>query len=132
MHVVELRPGDLVEFVKPIGAPLETRPLRYSSTHYLWEDRWYHVQRVDRDGRLWYYADAATPLVIDGEELSFTDLDLDVSWYPGEEPELLDEDEFLAHGELMRYPPDVIERARAAMEEVLELIRRRAFPFDVT
>jgi predicted RNA-binding protein associated with RNAse of E/G family len=130
MHVVELHAGDPVQSVKPLHAPPETIPLRYSSTGYYFEDRWYHVQRVDRDGRTWYYADAAMPARFDGRDLSFVDLDLDVGWYPGEEPRLLDEDEFLAHGKLMRYPPEVIERARAAMDEVLDRIRQRAFPFD--
>jgi hypothetical protein len=32
----------------------------------------------------------------------------------------------------MRYPADVIERARAAVDEVLGLIGERAFPFDRT
>jgi predicted RNA-binding protein associated with RNAse of E/G family len=131
-YVAELRAGDPVESVKPVGSPPETTSLRYSSTAYMFEDRWYHVQRVHRDGRLWYYVDAGMPLVVNGDSLSFVDMDLDVSWYPGEDPQLLDEDEFLAHAQLMRYPQDVIERTRAAMDEVLELIRRRAFPFGNT
>ena len=64
------------------------------------------------------------------QQFSCIDLDLDVSWYTDDEPRVLDEDEFLAHSEAMRYPADVIEHARAAVDEVLGLIGQRAFPFD--
>jgi hypothetical protein len=32
----------------------------------------------------------------------------------------------------MGYPADVIEQARAAVDQVLGMIGQRAFPFDVT
>ena len=85
-----------------------------------------------REGRRWYYVNIATPVEFDGEQFHCIDLDLDVSWFADAQPELLDEDEFVAHSEAMRYPADVIERARAAVDEVLGLIGRRAFPFDRT
>jgi protein associated with RNAse G/E len=44
--------------------------------------------------------------------------------------QVLDEDEFLDHSRAMRYSADVIERARSAVDDVLRLIRERAFPFD--
>ena len=85
---------------------------------------------MPRDGRTWYYINIATPAEFDGESFSTIDLDLDVSWYTDARPEVLDEDEFLAHSEAMRYPADVVAHARAAVDEVLGLIRQRAFPFD--
>jgi hypothetical protein len=97
---------------------------------YLWSDRWYNVARAAREGRTWFYVNVATPVEFDGAQFHCIDLDLDVAWYTDEEPRVLDEDEFLAHSEAMRYPPGVIERAREAVDEVLGLIRQRAFPFD--
>jgi protein associated with RNAse G/E len=105
-------------------------PARFGGDVYLFEDRWYNVSRMPRDGRTWYYVNIATPVEFDGEFFSTIDLDLDISWYTDADPEVLDEDEFLAHGEAMRYPADVVAHARAAVDEVLGLIRRRAFPFD--
>ena len=83
-----------------------------------------------RDGRTWFYVNIATPAEFDGAQFRCVDLDLDVSWFVGDEPRVLDEDEFLAHSEAMRYPAGVIERARAAVDEVLGMIGQRAFPFD--
>jgi protein associated with RNAse G/E len=72
----------------------------------------------------------ATPVQFDGETFSYVDLDLDVAWYTDEEPRVLDEDEFLAHSGAMGFPPAVVDHARAAVDDVLQLIRQRAFPFD--
>ena len=109
---------------------LAPTPARFGADVYLFADRWYNVARTHRDGRTWFYVNIATPAEFDGQQFHCIDLDLDVSWYPGDPPVVLDEDEFLAHSEAMRYPPDVIERARAAVDEVLGLIGQRAFPFD--
>ena len=43
---------------------------------------------------------------------------------------MLDEDEFLTHSASMRYPADVIDHARTAVDDILRLIADRAFPFD--
>ena len=85
---------------------------------------------MPRGGRTWFYVNIATPAEFDGAQFHCIDLDLDVSWFVGDEPRVLDEDEFLAHSQSMRYPADVIERARAAVDEVLGLIGQRAFPVD--
>ena len=97
---------------------------------YLYDDRWYNVSRIPRGGRCWYYVNIATPAEFDGEQFHCIDLDLDVAWYTDEAPRVLDEDEFLAHSKAMRYPADVVERARAAVDDVLGVIGERAFPFD--
>lgn len=118
-------------------------PARYGGDIYLFEDRWWNASRARRNGRTWYYVNIGTPADFDGETFSYIDLDLDVAWYADGEPwywdnerrdgggpEVLDEDEFLAHSQAMSYPADVIKHAREAVDEVLELIRQRAFPFD--
>ena len=97
---------------------------------YLFDDRWYNVAQGPRDGRTRYCVNIATPVEFDGAAFHCIDLDLDVSWFTDEDPRVLDEDEFLAHSRSMRYPADVIERARAAVDQVLGLIGQRAFPFD--
>jgi hypothetical protein len=104
--------------------------IQWGGDIYLFEDRWYMVQRSPRDGRTLYYVDIATPVEFDGEGFANIDLDLDVWWWADDKPRVLDEDEFLDHSRAMGYPADVIERARAAVDEVLGLIGERAFPFD--
>lgn len=107
-------------------------PARYGGDIFLFDDRWWNAARARREGRTWYYVNIATPVEFDGKTFSYVDLDLDVSWYADATPRVLDEDEFLAHSEAMSYPADVVRHAREAVDEVLELIRQRAFPFDRT
>jgi protein associated with RNAse G/E len=113
----------------PVDDP-EPFMTRYGGDVWLWNDRWYNVARAKRDRRTWYYVNIATPVEFDGAQFHYVDLDLDVSWYEGEEPRVLDEDEFLDHSGAMGYPAAVIEQARAAVDEVLGMIQARAFPFD--
>jgi protein associated with RNAse G/E len=103
---------------------------RYGGNVYLYDDRWFNISRMPRDGRTWYYVNIATPVQFDGAAFHTTDLDLDISWFTDAEPRVLDEDEFLDHSEAMRYPARVIEQARAAVDQVLGMIGQRAFPFD--
>ena len=135
-----LQEGSLYLATYAAGDVISSTPLVADDPHawatlwpgdvYLWNDRWFNVARVPRDGRTWFYVNIATPVEFDGGQFHCVDLDLDVSWFVGDEPRVLDEDEFVAHSASMRYPADVIERARAAVDEVLGMIGQRAFPFD--
>jgi protein associated with RNAse G/E len=129
LYLTALSVGDEIERLDPKRGQVRWA-CEWPGDVYLFDDRWWNASRLKRDGRTWYYVNAATPVEFDGAQFHCVDLDLDVSWYPGEAPRVLDEDEFLAHGEAMGYPADVIERARGAVDEVLGLIGRRAFPFD--
>ena len=71
----------------------------------LW-DCWYNVIFSRREGR--DDVNIATPVEFDGAQFHYIDLDLDVWRFTNERSWLLDEDEFLAHSETMRYPADVI------------------------
>jgi hypothetical protein len=129
VHVVAIRRGDPVCRTPDLADDPEPHIIEWGGEMYLFEDRWYTVQRSPREGRVLYYVDIATPTEADGETFHNVDLDLDVWWWTDEKPVVLDEDEFLDHSKAMRYPADVIERARAAVDEVLGLIGERAFPF---
>jgi hypothetical protein len=130
LYVLRYMAGDYITRTPAAGDDAAPYATRWPGDVYLWEDRWFNVSRVPRDGRTWFYVNIATPVEFDGAGFHCIDLDLDVSWYVGEGPQVLDEDEFLAHSEGMRYPAHVIKRARAAVDEVLGMIGQRAFPFD--
>ncbi len=104
----------------------------YDSTVYFWRDRWYNVFRLARPGcelSLWY-CNVTTPPVVRAGTIEYVDLDLDVAVRPDGCIRILDEDEFEEHRRRYGYPPEVVERARRAAEEVAELARQRAFPFS--
>ena len=103
--------------------------------NYFWTDRWYNVMRFQRPhgGPLVeWYCNVTTPAEFDGESLHYVDLDLDVRIPWQGEPRVVDEDEFLENSERMGDPPEVIEQARRAVDELLSLARAGQSPFDHT
>ena len=105
----------------------------YDTRNHFWADRWYNVMRCDRPkagGLEYWYCNVTTPALYDGETVRYADLDLDVIVPVDGEPQLLDEDEFLENSGRIGYPPEVIEQARRAVDELLALARGRRFPFD--
>lgn len=76
-----------------------------------------------------YYCNICLPPVLQGNTLSFIDLDLDLV-HREEVWTVVDEDEFLENQQLYDYPTDVIERARASLLNLQERIAQQQFPFD--
>jgi uncharacterized protein len=104
----------------------------YDSRVYFWRDRWFNVFRLSRPGcslALWY-CNITTPPTLEGGELNYVDLDLDVAVRPDGFIELLDQDEFDLHQRMYGYPDEVIQEAERAAEEVAEMARRGSFPFS--
>lgn len=104
----------------------------YDSCVYFWRDRWFNVFRLSRPrcGIALWYCNVTTPPRLEGNRLSYIDLDLDVSVRPDGCIELLDSDEFEAHRQHYGYPEDVVRNAREAAQSVAKLARKGEFPFD--
>jgi hypothetical protein len=105
----------------------------YDIRNHFWSDRWYNVMRCDKPkagGLEYWYCNVTTPAQYDGECIRYVDLDLDVIVAADGTPRVVDEDEFLEHSRVMGYPPDVIDQARRAVDELLSLVHRGAFPFE--
>lgn len=101
------------------------------STEFFWTDRWYSVFRFSEPtGALRnFYCNLNTPPVLEGSAITFVDLDVDVLVAPDFSCRVLDEEEFELHAERYGYPPDFRRRTREAVAEILDLVRRRGFPF---
>jgi protein associated with RNAse G/E len=104
------------------------------SVEFYWEDRWYSVFRFHEPagGLRNFYCNVNTPVEFDGRVLGYVDLDIDVLVRPDFSYSVLDVEEFEEHAKKYVYPADVVERARGALDELIELIERRRFPFDQT
>lgn len=100
----------------PPGPALEIYP----------RDEWFNiVYSFDALGAFeFYYVNIALPPVRQEDRLTYIDLDLDLLIYPDLSHEVLDEDEFLAHCDLWRYPPDLCTRARATLDALLARLAR--------
>lgn len=104
------------------------------SIEYYWPDKWYNVFRfLEPSGEMRnYYCNVNVPPVLDSSGLSFIDLDVDILVAPDLSYSILDEDEFEQNALRYRYPPGVRRRARQALDELVDLIESRRFPFDAS
>ena len=111
---------------------LGTIALGTVSTEYYWLDRWYNVFRFsDQGGKLKsFYCNVNQPPRLDGQVLSYIDLDIDVLVAPDLTYEILDLDDFEANAQAYAYPDNVQLSARRALKELTELIEAGAFPFN--
>lgn len=121
-------------FAEEVRHPLLGHILRGThSTEYYWTDRWYSVFRFrEPEGALRnYYCNVNAPAVFDKDVLTFVDLDIDLLVAPDFSTRILDEDEFEMNAARYAYPQEFRARVGCAVEELLALVARRAFPFDV-
>ena len=102
------------------------------SREFYWMDRWYNVFRfTDPNQELQsFYCNINVPPRLDGEILSYIDLDIDVLVQPDFSYRVLDLDDFERNAQLFKYPEDLKVNTRRALNELIELIETRAFPFD--
>jgi protein associated with RNAse G/E len=130
------REGDLIvldaEFDVDVSHELLGEIKRNTRTvEYYWLGRWYNVFRFlneDSGTRLWY-CNVNTPPRLEGDMLSYVDLDIDLLVQPDFSIQVLDEDEFEANSELYGYSDDEKSHARAAVEELVAMIEQCHFPF---
>jgi protein associated with RNAse G/E len=101
------------------------------SLEYYWLDRWYNIFRFAQpDGKLRnYYCNVNVPPTIDGDVLSYVDLDIDILVAPDSSYQILDVDEFEKNSALYDYSLEVEQNAHLAVSELVEMIETRAFPF---
>jgi protein associated with RNAse G/E len=98
---------------------------------YYWQDRWYNIFRFlnDDESTRIYYCNVATPALVDGNVISYVDLDIDVLVNHDLSYQVLDLPEFEANAERYGYPDEVKRNASDAVEEIVSIIRERQFPF---
>ena len=101
------------------------------SIEYYWLNRWYNIFRFIRPtGELRnYYCNVNVPPVLEGDVLSYIDLDMDILVEPDFSYSILDEDEFMVNAARFNYPEEVLRRSREAIEQLVALIENRTFPF---
>jgi protein associated with RNAse G/E len=92
------------------------------STEYYWLDRWYNVFRFSNR----FYCNVTQPPSFDGSVLTYVDLDIDVLVESDFSYRILDLEDF----ETSQYPAEIDQSARQAVEDLIEEIKTRSFPFN--
>jgi protein associated with RNAse G/E len=111
---------------------LGTIPVGTLSIEYYWLHRWYNVFRfLDAGNRLRnFYCNVNQPPRFDGQVLSYVDMDIDVLVERDFSFRVLDLDEFEHNVIRYDYPIELQTNALGAVNELIELIQTRAFPFN--
>jgi uncharacterized protein len=98
---------------------------------YYYDERWFNIFQVfGADGTMkGWYCNITKPTSFSEDEISFVDMVLDVFVYPDGRTLVLDREEFNQNREAV-YTPEDARRAEEAVEQLLEMVRRREHPFD--
>ncbi len=102
------------------------------SIEFYWKNHCYNVFRFNEpEGPLRsFYCNINLPPVLEGDVLSYVDLDIDILVKPDLTYQVVDLDEFLENASKHQYPPEIIETAYRSVRELELLINNRSFPFD--
>lgn len=102
------------------------------SYEFYWLDRWYNVFRFhEPNGDLRnYYCNLNMPPAFNKGVLEYIDLEIDVLVWNDFSYEILDREEFEENAAKYNFPADLIKETEKSLEELLEMIKIRQFPFD--
>ncbi|MFC5471533.1 DUF402 domain-containing protein [Cohnella suwonensis] len=93
-------------------------------------DSWFTVSVDVRNGKIQqYYCNINEPAKIEGNTVSFVDLDLDLIQRNGEWM-VVDEDEFERNSVKFSYPDPLIQRAKLELASLQARIHNKEFPFE--
>lgn len=92
---------------------------------------WFTVAMQIEHGKITdYYCNIATPSILNGDVLTFIDLDIDLVKRKGEDWKVVDVEEFEINRVKYQYPNELIENALAATESLKVMASKAIFPFD--
>jgi protein associated with RNAse G/E len=112
------------EASSPLSMPTQTISLAHHFRTYFWPGRRHTLLEIyEPDGRLHeLYADITSPVEVNDGEIRFIDHELDVSMIAGNEPRIVDQDEFAEAAERFGYSDDFIRECYALAESLLEVL----------
>lgn len=97
---------------------------------FFWEHRWYNVIAMIRKAGIYYYCNLASPSLYDGEAIKNIDYDLDIKLYPDLSYQILDENEYNMHANIMHYPRNVMKIVEDSVSELIEEMDKGTDPFN--
>jgi protein associated with RNAse G/E len=93
-------------------------------------DSWFTVSADIIEGEITqYYCNICEPARMNGREVTFVDLDIDLVYRNGRWM-VVDEDEFTVNALKFSYPPELIERVKKELKDLEQRIEQKQFPFD--
>jgi protein associated with RNAse G/E len=110
----------------PIYMVTQTFALQHHFRAYFWPGRRHTLlETYELDGRLCeLYADIASPVQRIDDEIHFIDHELDVQMLAGEEPKIIDQDEFAEAAEKYGYTDEFVRQSYALAEQLCDMLAR--------
>lgn len=109
----------------------KTFMMPYPSIEVFYLNRWYTAAvTFQSEQRLMYYCNIAMPVKLEGDVLSFVDLDLDYLKEPDEDWKVVDREEFERHQQQLAYPQQLVEQAELGLQQLQQAVASKQFPFD--
>ncbi|QYO65602.1 DUF402 domain-containing protein [Leptolyngbya sp. 7M] len=107
--------------------------LNTKSIEHFWLDRWYSIFIFfNPDGKLRnFYCNLNLPPSLNYGSLDYIDLDIDIVVWPNGSVEVLDSEEFELNAQKFGYDEIIRSGVAMALDEILEKVRDREFPFDL-
>ncbi len=97
----------------------------------LFKKEWLNVICMFKEtGGICYYANIATPTLMDDGILRYIDYDLDLKLYPDKSIKLLDEQEFEENIKSYGYSPELVKVVRHSFAKTRKMMEEGVFPFD--
>lgn len=101
------------------------------SIEYFPKNQWYTVNiDIHKHGDIEYYCNICMPPEFSNQEIKFTDLDIDVIRNIEGKWSVVDEDEYEINSEKFKYPLNLKENVSRALDDILNKIEDKHFPFD--
>lgn len=97
---------------------------------FFYPDKWYNVISMIRKTGIFYYCNIASPSIYDGESLKYIDYDLDLKVNPQMRWNVLDEDEYEEHSEIMGYSIDLRRAIEKGLNQCIDCVEDDESPFD--
>jgi protein associated with RNAse G/E len=103
------------------------------SYEFYWLDCWFNIFRLhEPNGSLRnFYCNINLPPIFKDKVLDYVDLDIDVLVWKDFSIQILDIDEFAENSKKYNYSLEIKNKASESLKEILNLIEKRDFPFDI-
>lgn len=103
------------------------------SYEYYWKNKWFNIFRFhEPEGNLRnFYCNINQPPTLKNGVLDYIDLDIDVLVWQDFSFEILDMDEFEENILKYKYSDQLQKKAHSSLAEIIDLIEKRNFPFDL-
>lgn len=100
------------------------------SVTFFFKKHWYNVIGILKPTGITFYCNISSPVIADDEAVKYIDYDLDVKVMENRYMMLLDQNEYLKHARVMKYPKELCTILEEETAFLQTQIQEKAYPFN--